>query len=608
MNTILDLNHASKDKRHLSNLIEDLPQDCFFNKVLCGAGGTHLALTNEKPYVIIVPATDLILSKQAQKDTYPYEVLFLYGNKSVADIETFIDNGGKKIMSTYHSLPKILRAFETTDKKARDFQLLVDEAHMLTEGDDKDFMHDEINIILQTYQNFKSHCFMTATPFPRECFPDQIIDIPLITAEWNKDVISTVNVIAQQITTKFTDYVAKICIDHLENTKEGNAYFFYNSVEAISQVCYKLIKAGYCTVDDIRIIAADKNSAYIQKYVHKDLIIENVTTEPKRLNFLTAKAFEGCDIFDEEGITYVCADAKKKHTRLEIHTKIPQIVNRIRNSKYNEEVYLLYTKSFITTNGSKSQYLRQVAESVEKASAQSIEIATASANIKELLNYELLETSEYFTKDLEGNFIPNRNAGKRALAMWESANQTYAVFDNNNNINKVEVRTPIINLMVDGGNTTQFVLPDGLEKIKLGGKKANFTKMCKEYLEALETKNKEVIDFIENYDEIFKLARTTFKSNIESDFSAVGYRRSVIEERLNIQTSCNDDKLVASIKDIFKTNRVYTKEDIKTKLQALYDREGIKKKATATAIKKWFVVKPTTDANNANCFKIIKKL
>ena len=608
MNTLLNLQHATKTKRHLSTLIEDLPQNCFFNKVLCGAGGTHLALTNENPYVIIVPATDLILSKENQKDSYPYDVLFLYGNKPTSEIKSFLESGGRKIMSTYHSLPKILKAFEYSSKDSKDFQLLVDEAHMLTEGDDKDFMHDEINIVLQTYKEFKSHCFMTATPFPRECFPDQIMDIPMVTADWNEGVISTVNIVAQQITTKFTDYIAKIAIDHLEGIKEGNAYFFYNSVEAISQVCFKLIKAGYCTVDDIRIIAADKNSAYIQKYVHKDLIIENVTTNPKKLNFLTAKAFEGCDIFDEDGVTYVCADARKKHTRLEIHTKIPQIVNRIRNSKYNEEVYLLYTKSFISSNGSKAEYLKQIGTSVAKASAQAVEIKNASDNIKELLNYELLETSEFFTKDLEGNFIPNMNAGKRAIAMWESAHQTYAVFDNNNNLDKVKVRTPIISLMFDGGNTDQFTLPEGLEKIKLGGKKANFTKMCKEYLDAIETGNKEVIEFIEGYDEIFRLSKLTFKGNISNDFSAIGYRRSMLEQRLNIQTSCNDDKLIASVKDVIKVNKIYSKEDIKSKLQAIYDREGIKKKATATNIKQWFTVKATTNNKGDNCFKIIKKL
>lgn len=136
----------------------------------------------------------------------------------------------------------------------------------------------------------------------------------------------------------------------------------------------------------------------------------------------------------------------------------------------------------------------------------------------------------------------------------------------------------------------------------------NFTKMCKEYLDAIETGNKEVIEFIEGYDEIFRLSKLTFKGNISNDFSAIGYRRSMLEQRLNIQTSCNDDKLIASVKDVIKVNKIYSKEDIKSKLQAIYDREGIKKKATATNIKQWFTVKATTNNKGDNCFKIIKKL
>lgn len=604
--TLLDLNHATIENRHLSNLIEDLPTDCFFNKVLCGAGGTHLALVNPNPYVILVPTTDLIISKREK--TYPTEVMYVFGNVTVATITEYLNSGGNKIMSTYHSLPKVLEAFSNSVKDTEEFQLLVDEAHMLTEGDDKDFMHNEINYILQSYTKFKTYCFMTATPFPLECFPEQIKDVEYVTAEWNPEVIEVTTVKAQQITSKFIDYVTKIALDHIDGTKEGNAYFFYNSVEAISQVCYKLLKAGLCSVSDIRIIAADKNSSYIHKYVSTELNIESVVSSPKKLNFLTAKAFEGCDIYDEDGVTYVCADARKKHTRLEIHTKIPQIVNRIRNSKYNNEVYLLYTKSFISTNVSKEEFIIQTEAAISKANRQVDSIKNMDSETKELLDTNFLETSEYFTKDVDGSIIANPNAGKRALALWESANQTYSVFKTANSLESTEVCSPLIELMFNGGNTTEFQLPSGAEKIKLGGKAANFTTVCKEYLEALETRNKEQIEFIEGYDDIFRLARLTFKGSIHSDFSASSYRRSNIEKRLDIQIGCNSIKLVSNIHNTFKVGETVAKEKIKEKLDDLYQAEGISKKAKATDLKEYFEVKNTTCRIKGSCFRIISKL
>lgn len=605
---LLNLHHATKDNYHLGKLIEDLPQNCFFNKVLCGAGGTHLALANKNKYIILVPTTDLIVSKEQQKQHFTHDICFVYGSKPTKDILKYINEGGTKVMSTYHALPKILAALEVSDFDTKDFQLLVDEAHMLTEGDDKDFMHTEINNILLHFNKFKSYCFMTATPFPKECFPEQIKDIPYVVADWNPDVVTKTSITAQQITSKFTDYVTKIAIDHMNGTKEGNAYFFYNSVEAISQVCYKLIKSGLCTLNDIRIIAADKNAKYLQKYVHPELIIEDVTTEPKKLNFLTAKAFEGCDIYDEDGVTYVCADARKTHTRLEIHTKIPQIVNRIRNSKYNQNVNLLYTKSFISTNVSKAEFIRLTQDSIDEATIQIEEMKTISESLKKLINTEILETSEYFTKDEYGNYIVNQNAGKRALALWEAANQTYTVFKNDKAIEVTKVRSPLIELLFNGGNTEEFTLPSGAEKLKLGGKKANFSLMCKDYLEALDTKDIEQVKFIEDYDDIFLKARTTFKGNIHQDFSACSYQRSNIEKRLGLQLQCNDSKLNQIIEAKFKIGSIVPKSKIIKLLEGIYQTEGISKKAKATDIKKWYQVKPTTNTKGENCFKIISKL
>lgn len=589
-------------KRYLSEKLDDLPQDCFFNKILCGAGGTRLAITNDKPYIIAVPTTDLIISKESQHNN----LLGIYGKVSKEAIKNYLTNGGNKLMVTYHSLPKVVEALGDSIK---DFQLLVDEAHMLTEGDDKDFMHGDINYILQTFKKFKSYCFMTATPFPRECFPEQIKDIPYIEAQWDKEVLIPVRIIAQHITTRYVDYICKIALDYLEGSKEGNAYFFYNSVEGISQVCYKLIKAGYAKPEDIRIICADKNSSYIKKYVHKDLEIQSVTSEPKKLNFITAKAFEGTDIMDEQGVTYVCADAKKKHTRLEIHTKIPQIVNRIRNSIYNEEVYLLYSKSFITHPESKQQYLKTIEIGIDRASIQSEEIKELPETIKELLNYELLETSEFFTKDLVGNYIPNVNAGKRAIALWEAANVTYSVFNNTKkSISNLEIETPLIKILQEGGNTNIFELPQGVEKVKLGGKKANFKKMCLDYLKAIEEKDLETITFIEDYDPIFKLSRQTFKNNLEYDMSAVSYNQSRLEKRLGLQEACNSDNLKETVYSKFRVNSVVPKNTIKDKLQTIYEENNIDKLAKSTDIKKYFEVKPTTNTKGDNCFKIIKKL
>jgi hypothetical protein len=109
---------------------------------------------------------------------------------------------------------------------------------------------------------------------------------------------------------------------------------------------------------------------YLQRYVHPDLRIESTSDckdSPKKLNFLTATAFEGCDIYQNDGVTYVCADGKKRSTRLEIHCQIPQIINRIRDSQYRDRAYLFYAEPFTKNCKTKDLFLKKTEEEIKEA-------------------------------------------------------------------------------------------------------------------------------------------------------------------------------------------------------------------------------------------------
>lgn len=316
----------------------------------------------------------------------------------------------------------------------------------------------------------------------------------------------------------------------------------------------------------------------------------------------------GCDIYDEEGVTYICADGKKKHTRLEIHTKIPQIINRIRNSKFNDTVYLLYKTAYIPTNMTLAEYIKYIDEQIAKAKRQVEEIQTLSDDLKELLDNVVLETNEFMTKDENNVLIPNYNAGKRGMALYASTHTTYSSYAKGN-ITHNTVKTNLMTILHAGGNTQEFTIPEGVMKIKLGGKKANFTKMCKDYIKALDTKDKAAIEFIENYDDIFVAAKKEFgAANLNEHLSAISYQRGRLESRLSIQKACNTAQLTDNIKKSFLIGNLYTKTQIKKKIQDIYDKEGITKTATAAQIKTYFEVKDTTNAKGENCFKIIRRL
>ena len=631
--TELDLSNCTGN--YLGDMVDDLPHNCFFNKVLCGAGGTHLALTNKESYVILSPTTDLIKSKEHGLKS-GNEILYVYGSMKYEDILDYINSVGKigkvgKIMCTYHSLPKLLDCFDQSDYSEKDYRLLVDEAHMLTEGDDKDFMHNEISYVLGNYERFKSYCFMTATPFPRACFPEQIENIDIVVAKWNPSMIEVAKVRSQHISKNFNDYVLKIAIDHIKGDKDGNAYFFYNSVEEIVKVCKKLIKSNYIKLDDIRIICASNNSDYIKKTLGKKAEIKDVYDEPHKINFLTSKCFDGCDIQDKDGVTYVCADGKKKHTRVEIHTKLAQIVNRIRDSRYKDTVNLLYSKSYIGGAIDKETFLKNSERELEKVKFIIESYNRDYENIKKQFSEEEanttlafikagLETHEYVTVDYNtGKYVTNPNYLKKAMALWESANVTYSVMKHQENVDNMVSRSPLIEIMSEENVIEHFELPSGLDKIRVLGKKAQFTEVCKDFLDILKSAphNKFDLEVVFNYDSIFSryynllLDKKISYDDLISIFKTKRYVRKSLSSFFDGFHEKENTIYNLTKKDLslyFTVGERYSNKDIKYKLRNLYVNKGIKKTALATDLNNWYEIKHICNSELGNGFEILAEL
>lgn len=586
---------APAGTKYLSEIEEfkdDLPQNCRFNKVQCGCGGTHIALTNDKPYVLLVPTVDLILNKLEQADRYQ-NIQPVYADYTREDVQDALARGCTKFISTYDGLAKVVDAF---GDRTKEFQLLVDEAHLLTMYDEKDFRHSAIAYLLRNYTRFRSWVFMTATPVADEAIPTEIEHLPVVTVDWEDAVPITVR--AQRVGRGLDDVVRLIALKHLDGRLEGNAYFFYNSVQAITRIVKSLIESGVCGPDDVRIIAADKNDAYVKRNGHPGLSIGSTgdcANSPKKLNFLTSKAFEGCDIYDRVGVTYVIADGQKKYTRLEIHTQIPQIVNRIRNSKYRDVAHLLFTESFTKDARTKEEFLEYISEGLARETAYLERYASYSELEKQRTDVDALDTNEFLTRDDNGELILNPNAGKRMLCLWEAANQTYYTTNgdlaNDSHISKVQPRSTLIDLMHDS-EVIWFEAPEGKDKARLG-KRPNFTKLCDDYISAWEAGDTETMEFVESYTGLIGEVRQEFGRDAVAFITANSKRASVIREALDIHRHGRSkaDRIVATNR--FRVGKFYPNRKAKADLQMIYDELGIRKTAKATELGEFFYVRPT---------------
>ena len=103
-----------------------------------------------------------------------------------------------------------------------------------------------------------------------------------------------------------------------------------------------VIDALELTPDIARIVCADNDENTVKlagfpRSSTKDTV--------RRINLYTSTAFEGCDIYDRDGMTFIVSDTRKR----DISTSMIQICGRVRDSRYGEIVHLYDTLPYKDT-------------------------------------------------------------------------------------------------------------------------------------------------------------------------------------------------------------------------------------------------------------------
>ena len=313
--------------------MEDLPHNCIFNKVVTGCGGTTVVLQNTEDYVIAVPTTELIINKTgitvAGVSKEPYNGIYPFGlfgrfDDALPRLKEYLNRlGTKKIMCTYDKVPRLMEYI-----KPSNYRLLIDEYHCLLKA--YSYRQKAINGVLDNFRQFKSFCFMSATPILPSFKPNCLADVKEIQAKWDKKYVDKLTVELQQ-TNKPYALVANIInaykrdgfITSEEGIRSYEAFFFINSVTDIVAI----LKHCHLSNDEVRIICAnnDENEGKLSGYT-----ISNSRSPNKMFNFITSKSFEGADYHSKTGLCFVVSTQSNPHTQASIDTDIPQIAGRIR--------------------------------------------------------------------------------------------------------------------------------------------------------------------------------------------------------------------------------------------------------------------------------------
>ena len=324
---------------YLSNFMTELPVNCLFDKGKTGCGGTTIAIENEIDTIIAMPYVNVIKNKTEQHPG----LLGIYQGVTDAEIIDYLQNHDKKkIAVTYDRLESLINLLEQNGYKPySQFYLLVDEWHILFNS--YAFRNKAVTEVLFHSPKFDIVTYMTATPIEEEFILNELKELPIVEVNWP----NTVNVnIKPIITSKPINVVCKLITDALEGKMFGNLHFFVNSVDFIAEAITK----ANLQPDQVRVICSNNTSpGRGRKNNQKKLGLEYqiaTTTDPlKQINFYTSTCFEGCDIYDENGRTYIVSDKNKSHTLLDVSTLIIQICGRIRDSRYKAEITHIFSET-----------------------------------------------------------------------------------------------------------------------------------------------------------------------------------------------------------------------------------------------------------------------
>ncbi|WP_418982528.1 hypothetical protein [Alistipes sp.] len=129
----------------------------------------------------------------------------------------------------------------------------------------------------------------------------------------------------------------------------------------------KVIRHAKLTSDQVKIVCSTSGESYDRNKEKIDgFPISMPNDQPCKINFYTSTCFEGCDIFDKRGRTYIVSDGTTAHSMLDVATTIRQIAGRIRDTQYKEITHI-YSKSRYGRDVSYAQFKASTEQEMDKA-------------------------------------------------------------------------------------------------------------------------------------------------------------------------------------------------------------------------------------------------
>ena len=370
-------------------------------------------------------------------------------------------------------------------------------------------------------------------------------------------------------------YMARLCKARANKGGDDNYHIFLNSVEGISRI----IRLAGLRPEQCRIVCSlSENSKDKNKEKLGEFKIETANDPVKMFNFYTSTCFEGQDIFDENGRTFIVSEPYKNHTKMDVMTSLLQICGRIRDSKYRTEINQIY---------SESEYKDVSLEEYKASIQKNIEDADHDA---ELLN-KLTQGCQAIIKGyvnkapylgiVDGKIVVDHNLANLEIVNYGIVNGQYAS-QCNMNLSLAQAGLNVTN------DTEAFKADEELEDIS-SIERTPFKEIFEEYAKLRANDGMYNLNcFRKSRIEIEKpLVKEAYEVLGADKVREMNYHQSNIKRELTKRMhETLDTKIFLMLDDMLEWQVAIPKSEIKEILQEIYTELGLKQTAKATVLKK----------------------
>lgn len=598
-------------------------QHYILNKRICGCGATEAYIGSDRKVILASPRKQLLYNKYSQHLSDNLHLYRYQGNrekyfesKSYSEKDVFafndelskyIKSGGKKILTTYDSLRKIKEVLVADGEDLDKWTVVVDEFQaMFYDCQFKPTTEYEFGQILGA---FSTVVYLSATPF-LESYLDmtrQFKDMTFYELLWPESMmqIPKVEVI------KSKKSVFKLCSELTGKYREGKgnstvvdgkefvakeAVFYINDVSVIKNI----IKKNGLKADEVNIICSSKSENIkklneLSREVGEKFMIGDIPGkgEPhKMFTFCTSTVYIGADFYSTNAYSYIFANPLVKSMTVDVSVDLQQIIGRQRLDtnpfRNTATLYFNTRKSKVT----EEELENSIKEKKDKTKKQ-IDNFNAVPNKDEQL--QMMENTirqqghkEHYCciiKDADNNvrIVENEILEISERRAWEVTNRIY-----NNDFSMYRaLRVGAVVTKSSGSDD-----PEVQRIFKEWNLDNQFPRKARLYC-----------DLYDNFPELLEdctFIEGKYKKYHDAlgkeGFEALCWREDYIRQAIEPTPfdKLPKDQIAVKLIDALKTDKTYTKSEVKDLLQGIYKELNIAGKPSASDISEYLTCEDRT--------------